>query len=104
VAVVISGDTAVCDGMYRLAGGAHVIVHEALLSAAVHPALLEGNADARSVGELARTTRPHTLVLTHLIPAARTATDEDAFVAEARDGGFTGRIVVARDLLRLEAG
>jgi ribonuclease Z len=104
VAVVISGDTAVCEGMYRLADGAHVVVHETLLSAAVHPALLEGNAGSGSVGELARHTRPHTLVLTHLIPAPRTAADEDAFVAEARGGGFTGEIVVAHDLLRLEAG
>ena len=104
VAVVISGDTAVCDGMHRLADGAHLVVHEALLSAAVHPALLEGNASARSVGELARHTRPRTVVLTHLIPAPRTTADEDAFVAEARGGGFTGRIVVAHDLLRLEAG
>jgi ribonuclease Z len=104
VAVVISGDTAVCDGMRRLADGARLVVHEALLSTAVPAALLEWNAGARSVGELARHTRTHTLVLTHLIPAPRSAADEDAFVAEVRDGGFTGQVVVAHDLLRLMAG
>ncbi len=104
VAVVISGDTAVCDGMRRLADGAQLVVHEALLSRVVSAALLEGNAGARSVGELAHHSRTHTLVLTHLIPAPRNAADEDAFVTEVRDGGFSGQVVVAHDLLRLVAG
>src|SRR5262249_13686541 len=88
IRVAISGDTAVCDGMRSLARGAHVLVHEALLSSRVSPRLLEWNAGARSVGELAAATRPGTLVLTHLIPAPRNADDERAYLDEVRDGGF----------------
>lgn len=102
--VAISGDTAVCEGMRRLAGGAHVLVHQALLGARVSPSLLEWNASARSVGELAAWTRPETLVLTHLIPAPARAEDELAYLDEVRAGGFTGRTLVAHDLLRLTAG
>ena len=51
--IAISGDTAVCDGMRKLADGAHVVIHEALLTRAVSPALLEWNASASSVGNLA---------------------------------------------------
>lgn len=102
--VAVSGDTAVCDGMRRLAGGVHVLVHQALLGARVSPALLEWNASARSVGELAAATRPETLVLTHLIPAPARAEDELAYLDEVREGGYTGRTLVAHDLMRLTAG
>lgn len=101
ISVVISGDTAACDGVGRLATDAHVLVHEALLTARVSPALLEWNAGARSVGELAALARPRLLVLTHMIPAPTTDDDERAYLDEVRDGGFTGPTVVAHDLLRL---
>jgi ribonuclease Z len=102
--VTVSGDTAVCDGMRRLAAGADVLGHEALLTAAVSPRLLEWNAGARAVGELAAATRTGQLVLTHLLPAPATPDEEDAFVAEARAGGYAGPIHVARDLLHVCAG
>jgi len=99
--VVISGDTAACDGIRGLAAGADVLVHEALLTARVWPALLEWNAGARSVGELAALARPRLLVLTHMIPAPTTDDDERAYLDEVRDGGFTGATVVAHDLQRV---
>jgi ribonuclease Z len=102
--VAVSGDTAVCDGMHRLAAGADVLVHEALLTAAVSPGLLEWNASARRVGELAASTRTRQLVLTHLLPAPATPDEEDAFVVEAREGGYGGPVFVARDLLHVSAG
>jgi hypothetical protein len=40
-------------------------------------------------------------VLTHLIPAPRSAADEFAYVDEVRAGGFEGTVTVARDLLRI---
>jgi ribonuclease Z len=98
--VAVSGDTRVCDGVRALAEGADVLVHEALLTARVSPHLLTWNASAVSVGELAAATRPATLVLTHLIPAPVADADDD-YLAEVRDGGFTGRTLVARDLLRV---
>jgi ribonuclease Z len=79
-------------------------VHEALLTAAVSPGLLEWNAGARSVGELAAATRIRQLVLTHLLPPPATPDEEDAFVVEAREGGYGGPVYVARDLLHVSAG
>jgi ribonuclease Z len=101
VRIVVSGDTAVCEGMHRLAHGADILVHEALLTSGVSPSLLEWNASAGAVGELAARTRPATLVLTHLIPAPAGSDDEQAFLDEVRASGFTGRTVIAHDLLRL---
>jgi ribonuclease Z len=103
VTVTVSGDTAVCDGIQRLAERTDVLVHEALLAAAVSPALLEWNAAAREVGELAAVTQPGTLVLTHLIPAPNTPADDDAFLTDARRGGYDGPTHIAHDLLRVSA-
>jgi ribonuclease Z len=101
VRIAVSGDTAVGEGMRRLADGADIVVHEALLTTAVSPALLEWNASAGAVGALAARIRPATLVLTHLIPAPTSSDDEQAFLDEVRANGFTGRTVIAHDLLRL---
>jgi ribonuclease Z len=101
--IAVSGDTAVCDGVRQLVNGAHLIVHEALLTTAVSASLLEWNAGARSVGELAAASQPETLVLTHLIPAPNTSGEEQAFLDEVRVGGFNGYTIVAHDLLRLPA-
>jgi ribonuclease Z len=99
--VVVSGDTAVCAGIGRLALGADLLVHEALRSDRVPAAALEWNASARSVGELAHALDLPSVVLTHLLPAPKTPEDEQAFVAETRAGGFTGELIVARDRQRL---
>jgi len=99
--VAVSGDTARCVGVERLAAGADVLIHEALRSDRVSPALLEWNASARSVGELGRDLDLPWLVLTHLLPAPRRAGDEQGFVDEARATGYDGELTVARDLLRL---
>jgi len=99
--VTVSGDTAVCDGIRELAGGADVLVHEALLTAAVAPAALAWNAGAGPVGGLAVDAGVRRLVLTHLLPAPSSPADDDAFIAEARDGGYGGPIDVAHDGLRI---
>jgi ribonuclease Z len=99
--VAISGDTAPCDGVRVLARGVDVLVHQALLSSRVSPALLEWNGGAAAVGALAAQVQPGTLVLTHLIPAPDSAATADAYVDEVRAGGFEGPTVVAHDLLRV---
>ncbi len=99
--VAVSGDTAVCEGVRDLARDVDVLVHQALLSSRVSPDLLEWNAGARAVGELAAQTQPRTLVLTHLIPAPTSDDDEDAYLAEVRAGGFDGPTLLARDALRV---
>lgn len=101
--ISVSGDTAVCDGMHLLARSADVLVHEALLSGAVSPQLLEWNASAQDVGQLAAAVHARQLVLTHLIPAPSGPDDEAAFLAEVHQGGFAGPTHVARDMLRIRA-
>jgi ribonuclease Z len=103
ISVAVSGDTAVCDGVRQLATGVDVLVHEALLTSAVRPSLLEWNAGAGDVGALAADVGVGTLVLTHLLPAPDSATDDQAFLDEVRAAGYDGPTHVARDLLRVRA-
>ena len=53
------------------------------------------------MGELAHALDLPRVVLTHFLPTPGGPEDEQAFVAEARSGGFTGTLVVARDGQRL---
>ena len=99
--VTVSGDTAVCPGMRLLAADADVLVHEALLTAAVRPATLDWNAGAGPVGGLAADAGVGRLVLTHLIPPPTTELEVAAFLTEAREGGYRGPIDVAHDGLRV---
>lgn len=99
--VVVSGDTVACTGLETMATDADLLIHEALLERAVRPQLLEWNASAESVGALAHRARVKQLVLTHLIPAPDDDTSEAEFIDDAQQGGFTGPIIVGRDLLRL---
>jgi ribonuclease Z len=100
--VAISGDTAACDGTRQLAEAADVLVHEALLGEAVKPALLEWNASALAVGELARSAGVGQLVLTHAIPPPNSDADRQRFIDDVRAGGYAGPVLVASDLDRLE--
>jgi ribonuclease Z len=102
ISVVVSGDTAACSGVERMAQDADLLIHEALLERAVRPQLLEWNASAESVGGLAHRAGVKQLVLTHLIPAPDDAQSEQKFSDDARRGGFTGPIIVGRDLLKLD--
>jgi ribonuclease BN (tRNA processing enzyme) len=44
---------------------------------------------------------PRILVLTHLIPAPTSTADENAYLDDAKAGGFQGPTIVAHDLLRI---
>lgn len=103
-AVVVSGDTRVCPGIASLAANADVLIHEAVRSDRASARLLEWNASARSVGELAHSSHLKRLVLTHLLPPPETAADEQVFIDEARSGGYAGELSVASDLMRLVIG
>ena len=100
--VAISGDTAVCDGMRSLAEGADVLIHEALLAGAVHPRLLEWNASASAVGDLARSAGVGRLVLTHAIPPPNSDADRQRYIDDVRAAGYAGPVLVAADLDRVE--
>jgi ribonuclease Z len=107
-AVVVSGDTIVCDEIAELAIDADIVVHEAFRREAMlrlvefapqleHIATY--HADTVEIGTMAARVGVPTLVLTHLIPAPGTgrATAQD-FVDDVRSGGYVGELIVAEDL------
>ena len=100
--VAISGDTAVCEGVKLLAVGADLLIHEAVRSDMCSSRLLEWNASAFSVGVLADSMNIPTTVLTHLLPAPNTEPDERAFLDEIRSSGYSGEVVLATDLMRID--
>ncbi|MBV9871961.1 MAG: MBL fold metallo-hydrolase [Frankiaceae bacterium] len=104
LAVAVSGDTVVCDGIRNLASGVDLLVHEALLSERSSAEALAWNASACSVGSLANDAQVGQLALTHLLPTPRGEGEERLFVEEARSGGFTGRIDAVSDLDRMSVG
>ncbi|WP_420446860.1 MBL fold metallo-hydrolase [Candidatus Poriferisodalis sp.] len=110
--VVVSGDTLVCDEMAALAGGADVLIYEAMLFPVIEQGspirhfILDYHADTRLIGVQAAELGVPALVLTHLIPAPGIEVDEQDFTDVIRAGGFTGELLVADDLDKvvLEAG
>jgi ribonuclease Z len=106
-AVVISGDTVVCEEVERLAVGAAVLVHEVArvrhLESVLPPdapwrRLLDYHSDAHELGAMASRAGVPTLVLTHLVPPPNSPEDVEAIVRDVRDGGFSGTIVAGPDL------
>lgn len=108
--VVISGDTRVCAEVEDLARGVDVLVHEACRATAlgetvrgsVFEKIFSYHADTVALGGLASRAGVGRLVLTHLIPSPRNDEEEAAFVDDVRQGGFTGAVVVGRDLMTFE--
>ncbi len=110
-AVVISGDTNVCDEIAELAAGADVLVHEAFRRDVLRPFfgdrphlahIAEYHADTVELGAQAERIGIPRLVLTHLIPAPAPGfgTEQD-FIDDVRRGGYTGDVIVASDLTTL---
>ncbi len=112
-AVVISGDTIVCNEVAELASGARVLIHEAFRREALMKFVefapqLEHisayHADTVELGAMAQSISIPTLILTHLIPSPGPAagTTKEDFVDDVRRGGFTGELIVADDLTSFE--
>ena len=112
--LVISGDTTASEALVTLAKGADVLVHEALYDAAavdrlvasvpnasdLRRSIISHHTTAEDAGRIATEAGVGMLVLSHLVPAEDPAiTDEMWRSAAARH--FTGRIVVAKDLMEL---
>jgi ribonuclease Z len=103
--VVISGDTRPNANLTRYAKGADVLVLEAYLpehfykvdTREVAERLMRYHTSAEEAGEIADAAKVKTLVLTHLIPA-----DADETFRERAARKFKGKIVVGRDLLRID--
>jgi ribonuclease BN (tRNA processing enzyme) len=110
--VVFSGDTAPCRNVERLARGADVLVHEVMDLATLKlgglkPAQLRhmeiSHTDATELGPLAERAGVKTLVLSHLVPGAINLVSDATWHAKVQRG-YSGRVVVGRDLVRLPVG
>jgi ribonuclease BN (tRNA processing enzyme) len=112
--VVFSGDTAPIKAMVAFARGADLLIHEAMLEAAL-PALtarvgngsdklmahlLRSHTPARDAGQLATDAGVKALALVHLVPADDPDYVEDDW-REALEGAWQGPLFVGRDGLRI---
>ena len=106
--IVISGDTAPCDSIVDRARGVDVLVHEVYPEARLKPEDRPGGQDwpqymktfhtsDRELGAIAARAGPKLLVLHHIVRMG--GTDEE-LVQGVRAGGYTGRVVIGRDLDR----
>jgi len=112
--ITISGDTAPSDNLVRLAQGTDILVHECIDAAWVNarfpeprtPAieglvqhLLGSHTSIEQVGPVGDRAGAGTLVLTHLVPA-----NNPVATWQKAQAGFSRRLVVGEDLLRLGVG
>jgi ribonuclease BN (tRNA processing enzyme) len=112
--IVISGDTTPTERLVALARNADVLVHEALYDAAavdrlvasvpnasdLRRSILSHHTTAEEAGRTAAAAGVGTLVLSHLIPAEDPAVTDEMWTRAARQH-FSGRVVVARDLMEI---
>ena len=106
--VVVSGDTRYDEGMIPFARNADVLVHEVYSAAKAKPEQRPGGDDWPrylrefhtsdiELGALASRIQPKLLILSHLV---RMGATDDELLAGIRRGGFTGHVVIGRDLGR----
>lgn len=111
--IVISGDTRPSEELVRLAQGADVLVHEAMLAEHVGdlvralPAreqlirsVLSHHTTAEQAGQVAAEAGVKLLVLSHLVPAGDPDVPDTEWIAVAARH-FSGPIIVGRDLLEI---
>lgn len=111
--IVISGDTRPSEALVRLAKGADVLVHEAMMPDRVVQlvaSLPHGQELARSVlshhtsaeqaGQIAAAAGVKMLVLSHLVPAEDPSVPDPEWIAAARRH-YSGPIVVGSDLMHI---
>jgi ribonuclease BN (tRNA processing enzyme) len=106
--VVISGDAKYCESIEQASKGVDVLVHEVYPASKVkveeRPGgddwpqyLKEFHTSDVELGTLASKAQPHVLILTHIVRMGAT----DAELLEGiRKGGFTGKVLVGKDLGR----
>ena len=106
--ILISGDTRYSEALARAAANVDVLVHEVYPETRVAPEnrpggelwpqyLREVHTSDVELGRLAAIAQPKMLVLSHVIFMGA---PEEEIIAGIRRGGFTGRVVVAKDLDR----
>lgn len=108
--VVFSGDTGTSDNIVTLARGADILVHEVIdlpfyRQLGVPAELLEHFMDAHTpdteVGALAQRAGVSTLVLSHLVPSNPEWVSDEKY-AELAKTGFDGKVIVGRDLMKID--
>jgi ribonuclease BN (tRNA processing enzyme) len=106
--ILISGDTRASAALERAATGVDVLVHEVYPESRIAPEnrpggelwpryLREVHTSDVELGRIAGSAKPRLLVLTHVLFMGAS---EEEIIAGIRRGGFTGRVVIARDLAR----
>ena len=106
--IVISGDTRPSEALIKASIGVDVLVHEVYSAAHLKPEDRPGGEDWPQynrefhtsdveLGAIAARAKPKLLILSHIIRMG--ATDEE-LIAAVRKGGFTGRVVIGKDLDR----
>ncbi len=111
--IVISGDTAPCANLTRIARGADILVHEVFaddVAAPEPPADWEArqrelhrqgaHTPLSAVGRVAAESEVRRLVLTHFLPGDDTLADEHWVRGVA--AGFDGEVIAGSDLLEVE--
>lgn len=111
--IVISGDTRPSNTLVRLAKGADILVHEAMLAQHVGElvralpdrqrlinSVLGHHTTAEQAGQVASEAGVKMLVLSHLVPAGDPDVPDAEWVAAARRN-YSGPIIVGRDLMEL---
>lgn len=107
-AIVISGDTRYSEALARASAGVDVLVHEVYPETRVAPEqrpggeywpqyLREVHTSDVELGRLAAIAKPKLLVLSHVLFLGGT---EQELLDGIRRGGFTGPVVIAKDLGR----
>ena len=96
--IAISGDARPSENLAKSSAGVDVLIHNVYALAKVNDTVFFASslASAEEVGALAARIKPRLLILTHILPNGR-ATDAE-LIAGVRKGGFTGPVVVGRDL------
>ena len=106
--IVISGDTRPSEALERASRGVDVLLHEVYPETRIAPEnrpggelwpqyLREVHTSDVELGRIAAKTQPRVLLLTHVLFMGAT---EDEVLAGIRRGGFTGRVIFAKDLAR----
>jgi ribonuclease Z len=106
--IVISGDTRPSEALVKAARGVDILIHEAYSASRLAPEDRPGGKDWPrycreyhtsdvELGQLAARIQPKLLILDHLV---RMGASDEELLAGVRAGGYSGRVVIGKDLER----
>jgi ribonuclease Z len=106
--IVISGDTRPSEALIKASRGVDILIHEAYSASRLTPEDRPGGKDWPrycreyhtsdvELGQLAERVQPKLLILDHLV---RMGASDEELLAGVRTGGYSGRVVIGKDLER----